>query len=326
MLRALLYEPSRGRLLDGGTELIERWEQSADSSIWVMLTGEDPERESKLLCERFGVHPLAVTDALRDRHPPKVESFEGHTFILLKGLDATTESLDFGTIQLSLFIGNRILITRSAGVSVSSENVANALLAGEIPPDLSRAELALRLCRTVADRFLPLLLAVENRLEEMEQEMLKRPSDSLLAELITQKSDLKRILRIVQYHAQIFAAASSGTPKELAGHEHELNDVREQLDRQLSLARLYYDLTDDLMNGYLSISAHHLNQIMKTLTIVTVIFVPITFMAGIYGMNFEYMPELGFRPAYFILLGLMVSVVAAVLALFYLRGWLGGRR
>ena len=79
------------------------------------------------------------------------------------------------------------------------------------------------------------------------------------------------------------------------------------------------------MNGYLSLSAHRLNQIMQTLTIVTVIFVPITFMAGIYGMNFEFMPELGYRNAYFILLGAMLTVVAGILTLFYRRGWLGGR-
>jgi magnesium transporter len=101
--------------------------------------------------------------------------------------------------------------------------------------------------------------------------------------------------------------------------------VQEQLDRLLSLARLYYELTDDLMNGYLSLSAHRLNQIMQTLTIVTVIFVPITFMAGIYGMNFEYMPELGIRGAYFVLLGIMLTVVSVILVIFYRQGWLRGR-
>ncbi len=79
------------------------------------------------------------------------------------------------------------------------------------------------------------------------------------------------------------------------------------------------------MNGYLSLSAHRLNQIMKTLTIVTVVFVPITFMAGIYGMNFEFIPELGYRGAYFILLGAMLTIVAGILLIFYYRGWLGGR-
>ena len=155
--------------------------------------------------------------------------------------------------------------------------------------------------------------------------MLERPSDELLAELIRQKGDLKQILRVVQYHAQIFASAVNNIPAQLTGHVHELTDVQEQLDRQLSLARLYYELTDDLMNGYLSLSAHRLNQIMQTLTIVTVIFVPITFMAGIYGMNFEFMPELGFRPAYFILLFTMLGVVITILSIFRKRGWLGKR-
>ena len=101
--------------------------------------------------------------------------------------------------------------------------------------------------------------------------------------------------------------------------------MQEQLDRHLGLARLYYELTDDLMDGYLSLSAHRLNQIMQTLTIVTVVFVPITFMAGIYGMNFEFMPELGFRSAYFLLLGAMLTVVTSILVIFFRRGWLGGR-
>ncbi len=105
----------------------------------------------------------------------------------------------------------------------------------------------------------------------------------------------------------------------------ELIDVQEHLDRMLSLARLYYELTDDLMNGYLSLSAHRLNRIMQTLTIVTVIFVPITFMAGIYGMNFERIPELGFRNGYFILLGTMLTVVVGILTVLLKRGWLGGR-
>ena len=325
MLRAVLYDPASGQLRDGGAELIDEWDQSAQSTIWVALEEEPAESESELLASRFGVHRLAIADALRERHPPKIEPFKDNTFILLKGLDASSTSLDFGTIQLSLFVGERFLVTRSSGRSLSSERILSELTSGAIPPEFSPAGLALLLCRTVADRFLPLLLAVEKRLEEMETEMLQKPSDELLAELVRQKGDLKKVLRILQYHAQVFSSARSKTPVQLGGHDHELTDVQEQLDRLLSLARLYYELTDDLMNGYLSLSAHRLNQIMQTLTIVTVIFVPITFMAGIYGMNFEFIPELGYRNAYFILLGAMLSVVAAILLVFYRRGWLGGR-
>ena len=326
MIRALLYDPSDGQLREGAVELIDVWDRTPEAMIWVVLDNEDPAKEETLLSTRFGIHPLAVTDAFRERHPPKIEEFQDNTFILMRGLDAVSTSLDLGTIQLSLFVGDRFLVTRSSGHSVSTANVVAELTSGVLPADISRPALALRLCRTVADRFLPILLAVEKRLEEMEVEMLAKPSDELLGELVKQKGDLKRLLRILQYHAQVFTSATSNKPQHLASHHHELVDVQEQLDRLLSLARLYYELTDDLMSSYLSLSAHRLNQIMQTLTIVTVIFVPITFMAGVYGMNFEFMPELGFRPAYFVLLGSMLMVVAGILLFFKRRGWLGGRR
>ena len=323
MIRAILYDPADGQLRDGGAELIDAWDAAPSSSIWVALDGQDRETELELLKSRFGIHTLALTDAFRDRHPPKIEDFRANTFILMKGLDATSSSLDLATIQLSIFVGERFLVTRSSAHSVSSAKVMSELTSGALPPDISRAALALKVCRTVADRFLPVLLAVEKRLEEMEDEMLERPSDDLLTELVTQKSALKRLLRTLQYHAQVFDFARINTPAQLAGHDHELVDVQEQLDRLLSLARLHYELTDDLMQGYLSLSAHRLNQIMQTLTIVTVIFVPITFMAGVYGMNFEFIPELGFRGGYFVLLGAMLAVVVAILLYFRRRGWLG---
>lgn len=326
MISAVLYDPTGQQLRDGGVELIDAWERTPGAMIWVVLDSESREVETDLLSQRFGVHQLALADALRDRHPPKIEPFQDNTFILMKGLDANSKSLDLDTIQLAMFVGEHFLVTRSSAHSVSTAKVRSELLTGTLPPDISRAALALRLCRTMADRFLPLLLSVETRLEEMEAEMLEVPNDHLLGELVQQKSDLKHLLRTLQYHAQIFTFAKSSMPQHLVGHDHELHDVQEQFDRLLSLARLYYELTDDLMNGYLSLSAHKLNQIMQTLTIVTVIFVPITFMAGVYGMNFEFMPELSYRGAYFLLLGSMLLVVAGILATFHRRGWLGGRK
>ncbi len=325
MIRVTLFDPAVG-LSEGGAELIAEWERNAAANIWVVLENEPRETEAELLANRFGIHHLAMTDAFRERHPPKIEEFQNNTFILMKGLDGASTSIDLDTIQLSMFVGERFLVTRSSGHSVSTARVLAELVSGDLPPDIPSPALALRLCRTVADRFLPLLLAVEKRLEEMEIEMLEHPGDELLGELVKQKGDLKRVLRILQYHAQIFMSATANAPLQLAQHQHELVDVQEQLDRLLSLTRLYYELTDDLMSGYLSLSAHRLNQIMQTLTIVTVIFVPITFMAGVYGMNFEFMPELGFRGSYFILLGSMLMVVASILVFFHRRGWIGRLR
>ncbi len=326
MIRAFLFDPADGQLVEGNGELIDTWAAASSKTIWVVMEGEPPETESRLLRERFGIHRLAIADAFRDRHPPKIEPFEDSTFILLKGLDAAPTSVALDTIQLSIFIGDRFLVTRSAAHSVSTAKVAAELVSGAIPPEAPGAALALRVCRVVADRFEPLLISIEKRLEEMENELLRAPSDDLLMELVRRKGELKRLLRSLQYHTQVFSAARSHMPKELTGHQHELFDVQEQFDRLLSLVRLYYELTDDLMSGYLSLSAHRLNQIMQTLTIVTVIFVPITFMAGVYGMNFEFMPELGFRGSYFILLAAMLVVVGGVLSALHKRGWLGRQK
>jgi len=324
VIQATLYDPSSKQLTSGGTELIGQWARSPEAEIWVVLGGESTESDRSLLAEHFKIHPLAIADALRDRHPPKIEAFSNSTFILLKALDAVSSSLELGTVQLSIFLGERFLVTRSSGRSVSTEGLLADLKSGVVAPETGRPGLALLLCRRVFDRFLPVLLAVEDRLDEMEADLLAKPSDDLLADLLQQKGDLKRFLRLAQYHHQVFSEVQSHLPRELDAVQHQLNDVREQIERQLSLARLYYELTDDLMNGYLSLSAHRLNGIMQTLTIVTVIFVPITFMAGIYGMNFEFIPELGFRHGYFVLLGVMLVVVASILFYFRRRGWLRG--
>lgn len=321
MIKVMLFDPAISGIREGGEELITAWASDKNSLIWVNTQNEDSEKESRLM-EEFGIHRHAIADAQRDRHPPKIEAFAGNSFMLLKALDSTSESIDYRTIQLAIFVGDRFMLTRSSGVSRSIEKIWADVRNGDIAPDAPRAVLALRLCRAVSDRFLPALLMVEDRLEEMESEMLAQPTDKLLAELVRQKGDLRKMLRILQYHAQVFSTPNSDMPVELSSHRHELIDVVDQLDRHLSLARLYYDLTDDLINGYLSLSAHRLNQIMQTLTIVTVIFVPITFMAGIYGMNFDYIPELKFQFGYFTLLGTMLLVVMGIMTFLYRRGWL----
>jgi magnesium transporter len=176
---------------------------------------------------------------------------------------------------------------------------------------------ALRLCRILIGRYLKVLLALEPRLEELEEAIIKHPNDEVLAELISQKSELKKFRRVFLYHNQIFADLKSKPHPGFSDNlVHEVIDVYEQQERATSLANLYYELASDLIEGYISVASHRLNQIMKVLTIITAIFVPLSFMAGIYGMNFEYMPELHSKSGYFILLGFLGFIAAVLLSLF----------
>ena len=134
---------------------------------------------------------------------------------------------------------------------------------------------------------------------------------------------LKKLRRIFHYHERIFYELKNRLFSGIAqDHVHEVNDVYEQQERVNSLASLYYELASDLIDGYISVASHRLNQIMKVLTVIMAIFVPLSFLAGIYGMNFENMPELQSRSGYFILLGVMATIAFVLLIIFRKIRWL----
>lgn len=321
MIRVFLYDPATAESKHGGAELISLWRQSQESIAWVDIENEDKGEEEKLLAE-FGVHQLAIQDALRPRHPPKIERFENFLFVLLRGLDADSEGIDFGAIQLSMFIGERLLISRHQEKSLS----ANWLFA-KLQRDASLMKdgagpLAIRLGNRLARRYVEILLELEPRLDEIEEEMFQRPGDELLSELTRYKSRLRKLTRIASYHERI-AAQLREMDDPLLGKslKHEIVDLYEQVERTQSLASLYYQIASDLTDGYLGMSSHRLNRVMQILTIITVIFVPLTFLAGIYGMNFENMPELGTRNGYFVVVGIMLVIAITQVIYFRRKRW-----
>jgi len=323
MIHTLLYNPASGTLTAGGKELLPRWQQEPDSILWADFVAEPPADEKQILEESFRIHALAIQDAQRERHPPKLEAFSDHSFVLLKELAPHSDQFDFATTQLALFVGERFLITRRAGASPSVDKLFqqaadNAALFGD-----GQGALAMRLCRTLVDHYLQILLGLEPRLEELERELMEHPSDAILAELLGYKTELKKFRRVFMYHEQIFRELKSRPfPALQADIAHQVTDVYEHQERAGSLAGLYYELASDMADGYISVASHHLNQIMKILTVVMAIFVPLSFLAGIYGMNFENMPELHSRSGYFILLTVMGAIALLLLVLFRKKRWL----
>lgn len=322
MARVMYFGPDGTMPRLGGLELLDEWKPGRDQ-VWVDLDGNDDPAERALLIERFLIDPLVVADAQRERHPPKIEAFPNYLFLLLKGLDAHTHDIDYDTIQLALFVGEDFLVTRHSGKSLSTERAWS--YAAEQPTGAltTPAAIAVALCRRVVDRYLNILLALEDRLEAMEDDMFSDPRDALLAELTGYKGRLKRLRRIFLYHDQIFRQLRDSPPAQIpdALHHHVV-DVLDHQERASSLSHLYYELASDLMDGYISLASHRLNQIMKVLTVITAIFIPLGFLAGIYGMNFENMPELHSEYGYYILLSIMLVVVVGLLTLFKRKRWL----
>jgi magnesium transporter len=323
MIRTMLYQPATRAITTGNEELLAAWRAQPDTMLWADFSGNDPAAELDTLVAHFGLHPLAIHDAQRSRHQPKIEAFDDHVFILLKGLGPDTNAFEFETIQIAMFVGARFLVTRHSGPSPSIDTLWQAsqqegsLLA--VGPD----SLALRLSRISVDRFLNRLLTLEPTLEDIEQKIVAQPKDDILTDLMGYKTTLRKFRRALLYHQQVFLDLMNDPPPQIRPERvHEIKDVYEHQERAGSLATLYYEVASDLIEGYISLASHRLNNIMKILTIVTAIFVPLSFLAGIYGMNFENMPELKSRDGYFILLGVMGTIATLLLLVFRKRRWL----
>lgn len=323
MIRAMLYDSKRGEMRSGDGRLIQAWKDNPDMRIWVDLFEAPPEEERSLLENDFSLHPLAVQDATRDRHPPKLERFDDYLFLIFKGLHPDSSLEEFKAIQICIFLGSRFLVTRHTGLSPSIDWVWDRVSDSPRMFELGTSGLCLKLMDRIVRRFMPILLSLEGRLDEIEDELFEQPRDALMGELSGYKANLKRMRRFFIYHEQMLSQIRAN-PEPYFGKQqrHELNDVYEQLERSMSLAGLYHEIASDLIDGYLALASHRLNKVMQLLTIFTVIFVPLSFLAGMYGMNFEYIPELKFKYSYFILIGVMVTVVCVQLILFRKRKWL----
>lgn len=300
-----------GTLTHGGEEQIAQWRHQENSYLWIDLEAETPAREAALL-ESLDCHPLAIEDVQRFRHPPKTETFEGHTLLLYRGITQFNDDLTIEQMSIALFSGARCLISchpePSTGVSYWWENAAKEDLLKS--PGL----LATKIMLFSVGRYLDALLEFESSLNELEDSMQERPNDETMRELIAYQSRLRKLKRIFNYHERLVSNLLKNVPllwiQEDGDIEHALQDLFERCERLHSLCTMYYEICGDLISGYLSITSHSLNNTMRVLTVITAIFVPLTFVVGIYGMNFRHMPELEWEHGYFYALGFMLLIAS----------------
>lgn len=318
--RLLLGE---GQLVEGGGELLDRWRQTREGFLWLDLQSEVT-ADTRALLRSFDCDDLAIADCSRTRHPPKVENFRGNTFILFRGITELDDALNLVPQQLGIWVGQNYLITVHKGDSVSIDQLSQLL--AEDRHLHSPAILALRLLHLASGRYLEKLMTAEERITELEDRLLDGNSEEVLKELVTYRSRLRKLRRVFNYHQRIADTLLHDGSTFLGTGEddtyHTRRDLYDRCERVLSLSTLYYELCGDLIDGHISLTSHQLNHTMKILTIITAIFVPITFIAGLYGMNFDNMPELHHEYGYYIVLGVIALLAAGMVFLFRKIRWL----
>ncbi|TVP46197.1 MAG: magnesium and cobalt transport protein CorA [Halomonas sp.] len=321
MIRAIITTPT-GDVYEGDESLLAKWKSQPDSHIWIDMQGETQESERAIL-DAFDFHPMAIQDAHKERHPPKIEEFNNHTLIIYRGISSFDAELNYSPQQLCFFIGEKFLVTLHPSEALSIERLfydqGRVLLAH------SPEHVALRVMYISAGFYIDSLLEFETELSDLEDELLANGNDALMRKIITYRSRLVKMRRVFSYHQgitqELTAYDYEHLPREESETLHAINDVADRFERLYTLTQMYYDICGDLVDGYISISSHQLNSTMRILTVITAIFVPLTFLAGIYGMNFENMPELNFKYGYFLVLGVMLGTASAMIWLFKRKRW-----
>jgi magnesium transporter len=307
----------------GAEDLLEQWQPEGAGTLWIDIEGHLSASMRQALIG-LGCHELAITDIERDRHPPKVHEFDNNTFVLFRGIIQLDEQLVLTPQQIGFFIGESFLVTIHRGQSLSIDRLWSEVDADASPPAPGR--LALQVMDYASDRYLAKILDFEGYLGELEENLLSRPSDSVMAELVGYRSELRKLRRIFNYHNRLMEQILREEPKYLGTAEDENHHLWRALldrcERLFSLTSMYYEICGDLVEGYISISSHELNTTMKILTIITAIFVPLSFMAGLYGMNFQNMPELNMEYGYFFALGAMACTASLLVYIFKRKRWL----
>ncbi|HAG96178.1 MAG: metal transporter [Pseudomonadales bacterium] len=311
------------QLQTGGKEQIEIWRQQG-GAIWVDIEGEEELAEQALL-DQLECHPLAVQDAQRHRHPPKFEDFGNNTFVIYRGFERFDEDISIAHVQVSFFISSNALITRRNGTSYGVEKLWGSAT------DLQRylptpAILFTRIVNQSLSEYIKRMLELEDAISQMEDEMLEAPTDQLMQRFVLYRSRLRKLNRVFRYHEKVFAEIMRESTAVLDMNEssiyHSMQDVYDKCERLDSLGTLFYEQCGDLIEGYISLTSHQLNKTMQALTVITAIFVPLGLLSGIYGMNFENMPELHSQNGYFVLLSVMATVAISLLIFFRRKRWL----
>ena len=291
---------------------------------WIDISGPITPDVRVYLETRLGIPSLAIDDAAHARHPPKIEWLGELFFILVREVDVPDDDGDRAFIQLSLFVGERVIVTVHRFPSVAVNQVFDSL--GDTTQGASPAttqELAYRVCRRVVDIYSPIVLSHEEELGDIEDALFDSHDDAPIEGLTRLNRRLRRLRRTLAYQAGVFAELRTHhETHRVRFNRHQVHDLFENMDRLATLCQLNQELAVDLLNSHLSIVSHRLNIVMRVLTVATIVFLPLGLMAGIYGMNFEHMPELSWRYAYFTLLGLMASTATGLIIYFRRKRWL----
>ncbi len=297
-----------------------------DKVVWLNFHSRSEKESIEKLGESLNIDKLSIEDVFKEKHRPKLEEYPNYLFFSIRSALPDEKNLFIlEQEQISFILGDHYLISFQEKSSDHFTDVRERIekKRGKIRtkgPDF----LLFRMLEAIIDNYFEVLEQITETIEEIELRMLHNSSSDTLKLIELQKRKLGELRKIVlplkEATSQLEKSQSSLIDSE---NHYYFSDLREHCMSVLEEIDSNKQILDGLNNLYYAIQGQRMNEIMKLLTIISAIFIPLTFIAGIYGMNFDFMPELKTKNGYFITIGVMIVIAIASVFYFKKKGWLG---
>jgi len=325
-IRLTIIDYDRGKFLEKEVGTVEECFPFRETSTvtWINMDGiHDPEAIAKL-GGHFGLHSLILEDIMNTSQRPKFEDLGDAAYIVLKSIACGTDGSDVVTEQVSLVFGRNFVLSFQEQPGRVFDSIRERIRKGvgrvrEMGPDY----LAYALIDAVVDGYFVVLERMGERIEELEDELVSDPRKATLNDIHALKRAMiflrKSVWPLREVVSRLERAESPLIQKETGIFFRDIYDHAIQVIDNIETFR---EMLSGMLDMYLSSISNRMNEVMKVLTIIGTIFIPLTFIAGIYGMNFDFMPEIHWRGGYFLVWGVMIAIGVSLVVYFKRRKWL----
>jgi magnesium transporter len=301
----------------------ERFKKT-DSVTWINVDGV---HDTDLITEigsTFDLHPLILEDIVHTGQRPKMEEYDDYLFLVVKMLRFDQGQEKVVGEQLSMVLGRTFLLTFQEQSGDTFDPVRERIRRQKGRVRGAGVDyLAYALLDTVVDNYISIIERLGEKVEDLEEEVLFAPSQAVLEKITRYKREMNYVRKAVRPFRELILQLNSLDSDLISDKTAPfLRDMQGLALQSVEIIDTYREMLSDHLNIYNTGVNTKLNEIMKVLTIFAAIFIPLTFIAGVYGTNFEYLPELHYRYSYFIFWGVLVSVALVMIRFFRRRGWL----
>lgn len=290
-----------------------------ENILWYWMDFNNPtQEETSLLDSYFHFHPLSIEDSVFSLDSPKLDYYDNYNFFVINAINKNT--LD--PVEVSLFVSNNYIVSYHSDQLDEIDEAFERSKSNEKNWDKSPSYITHQILDKIVDYFFPAINKIEDRLNEIENNVSKKPIHTLLDEIFEIRSDLLKLRRTVNSMRDLLYRMLN-SERLIGFHEHKLyfSDIHNHLIKLSNMVASNREMTSDIRDNYLSINSTRMNKNMMVLTVITSIFIPLTFIVGVYGMNFQNMPELNSKYGYFVILLIMAIIAIEMFLWFKRKGW-----